>query len=113
MVTLAKALGGGLPIGAAVAREDLAFGPGDHGSTFGGGPVPCAGALAVLDVIEDEGLLANAAAMGDRLRDGLTHALRGPASTARPAGAGCWSERRSRRRRPRRRSSSRCCAAAS
>jgi len=75
--TLAKALGGGLPIGATVAREDLAFGPGDHGSTFGGGPVPCAGALAVLDVIEGEALLANAAAMGERLRAGLTDALRG------------------------------------
>jgi acetylornithine/N-succinyldiaminopimelate aminotransferase len=81
--TLAKALGGGLPIGAAIAREDLAFGPGDHGSTFGGGPVPCAGALAVLDVIEDEGLLANAAAMGERLRAGLTEALPGVAARGR------------------------------
>jgi acetylornithine/N-succinyldiaminopimelate aminotransferase len=75
--TLAKALANGLPIGAAVAREDLAFGPGDHGSTFGGGPVPCAGALAVLEVIEEEALLSNAAAMGERLRAGLTDVLRG------------------------------------
>jgi acetylornithine/N-succinyldiaminopimelate aminotransferase len=75
--TLAKALANGLPIGAAVAREDLAFGPGDHGSTFGGGPVPCTGALAVLDVIEEEELLWNAATMGERLRAGLTDALRG------------------------------------
>jgi acetylornithine/N-succinyldiaminopimelate aminotransferase len=73
--TLAKALANGLPIGAAIAREDLAFGPGDHGSTFGGGPVPCAGALAVLDVIEDEDLLANATAMGERLQAGLAEAL--------------------------------------
>jgi len=66
---LAKALGGGLPIGAVVARADLAFGPGEHGSTFGGGPVPSAAALAVLDTIEAEGLLANVAAMGALLRD--------------------------------------------
>jgi len=69
VVALAKALGGGLPIGAVVARADLAFGPGEHGSTFGGGPVPCAAALAVLDTIEAEGLLANVAAMGALLRD--------------------------------------------
>lgn len=68
VVTLAKGLGGGLPIGATVARAELAFGPGDHASTFGGGPVPCAAALAVLATIEDEGLLANAAEQGDRLR---------------------------------------------
>ena len=69
VVTLAKALGGGLPIGAVLARADLAFGPGEHGSTFGGGPVPCAAALAVLDTIEAEGLLANTSAMGALLRD--------------------------------------------
>jgi acetylornithine/N-succinyldiaminopimelate aminotransferase len=69
IVTLAKALGGGLPIGACVAREEVAasFGPGDHATTFGGGPVPCSAALAVLDVIEKEDLVSNAAAMGDRL----------------------------------------------
>ena len=66
---LAKALGGGLPIGALVARADLAFGPGEHGSTFGGGPVPCAAALAVLDEIEDERTCcANVRAMGGLLR---------------------------------------------
>jgi acetylornithine/N-succinyldiaminopimelate aminotransferase len=69
VVTLAKALGGGLPIGAVLARADLAFGPGEHGSTFGGGPIPCAAALAVLDTIEAEGLLANTSAMGALLRD--------------------------------------------
>ena len=69
VVALAKALGGGLPIGAVIARADLAFGPGEHGSTFGGGPVPSAAALAVLDTIEAEGLLANVAAMGGLLRD--------------------------------------------
>jgi acetylornithine aminotransferase len=69
VVTLAKALGGGLPIGAVVARRSLAFAPGEHGSTFGGGPVPCAAALAVLDTIEADDLLANVAAMGALLRD--------------------------------------------
>jgi acetylornithine aminotransferase/acetylornithine/N-succinyldiaminopimelate aminotransferase len=73
VVTLAKALGGGLPIGACVAREDVAdvFGPGDHATTFGGGPIPSAAALAVLDVIEAEGLVDNSRAMGARLVDGL------------------------------------------
>ena len=72
--TLAKALGGGLPIGACVAREEYAFGPGEHASTFGGGPIPCRAALAVLDVIEDEGLLANCVERGRQLVDGLTEA---------------------------------------
>ena len=69
VVTLAKALGGGLPIGACVAREDVAaaFRPGDHATTFGGGPVPCAAALAVLDAISAEGLVENSAVMGERL----------------------------------------------
>ncbi len=71
VVTLAKGLGGGLPIGATVARAELAFAPGDHASTFGGGPVPCAAALAVLEVIEAEGLLENARVQGERLRRGV------------------------------------------
>ena len=68
VASLAKALGGGLPIGALVARADLSFGPGEHASTFGGGPVPCAAALAVLDTIEDEDLLERVRTMGDLLR---------------------------------------------
>lgn len=73
VVTLAKGLAGGLPIGACLATEEVAaaFGPGDHASTFGGGPIPCAAALAVLDVIEDEGLLERGRAMGERLLEGL------------------------------------------
>ncbi|MGH2786019.1 MAG: acetylornithine transaminase [Actinomycetota bacterium] len=69
VVTLAKALGGGLPIGACISREEVAdaFKPGDHATTFGGGPVPCAAALAVLDVIEEEDLVGNSARMGERL----------------------------------------------
>jgi acetylornithine aminotransferase len=79
VVTLAKGLGGGLPIGACIARPDVAFGPGDHASTFGGGPVQCRAALAVLDVIEDERLLANCVERGQQLTDGL-------AAAALPAG---------------------------
>jgi len=67
VASFAKALGGGLPIGALVARADLAFGPGDHASTYGGGPVVASAALAVLDVIERDDLLARAAAIGERL----------------------------------------------
>lgn len=70
--TLAKGLGGGLPIGAVVARSELAFVPGDHASTFGGGPVVCAAGIATLDVIEEEGLLENALKQGEWIR----HALR-------------------------------------
>jgi acetylornithine aminotransferase len=71
VMTLAKGLAGGLPIGACVAREEVALGPGDHASTFGGGPVVCAAALAVLETIEREELLENARAQGSRLLDGL------------------------------------------
>jgi predicted acetylornithine/succinylornithine family transaminase len=84
VVTLAKALGGGLPIGACVAREAVAdaFKPGDHATTFGGGPVPCAAALAVLDVISGDKLVENSAAMGDRLVSALHDSLHGnPAVT--------------------------------
>jgi acetylornithine/N-succinyldiaminopimelate aminotransferase len=73
VVTLAKGLGGGLPIGACVglgAAADL-LQPGHHGTTFGGNPVVCAAALAVLDTIHEEGLLARATSLGDRLRTGL------------------------------------------
>jgi predicted acetylornithine/succinylornithine family transaminase len=75
VVTSAKALAGGLPIGATIAREELAFGRGEHATTFGGGPVICAAALAVLEVIEREGLLENASAQGERLLTGLNDVL--------------------------------------
>ncbi len=71
IVTLAKGLAGGLPIGVCVARPEAAFAAGEHASTFGGGPIACAAALAVLDVIEEESLLANARAQGERLVAGL------------------------------------------
>jgi acetylornithine/N-succinyldiaminopimelate aminotransferase len=72
-MTAAKALGGGLPIGALICGERLAdvFEPGDHGSTFAGGPVQCAAGLAVLDVVGDEDLLARVRALGERLRHGV------------------------------------------
>lgn len=68
-VTMAKGLASGLPIGAVVAAPRLTDGlkTGDLGSTFGGGPVPCAAALATLDVIDGEGLIANAQAVGAHL----------------------------------------------
>lgn len=70
LVTLAKGLGGGLPIGACLAFGPAAelLGPGSHGSTFGGNPVSCAAALAVIETIETEGLLDNAKRIGERLR---------------------------------------------
>ena len=73
VLTLAKGLGGGLPVGACVGLGDAGavLRPGDHGSTFGGNPVACAAALAVLDTIEADGLLARAAAVGQQLADGL------------------------------------------
>lgn len=71
VVTLAKGLGGGIPIGATVARGRAAtlLQPGNHGTTFGGNPVACAAALAVLDTVEAEGLLAAAIERGDQLAE--------------------------------------------
>jgi acetylornithine/N-succinyldiaminopimelate aminotransferase len=69
ILTLAKALGGGIPIGAMIARSEIASAltPGTHGSTFGGNPVACASALAVLDALEQDGVTANAAEVGGYL----------------------------------------------
>ena len=90
VVTLAKGLGGGLPIGACIGlgRCATALEPGDHGSTFGGNPVACAAALAVLDTIEADGLLARAAATGQQLRDGIS-AVNHPLLTG-VRGSGLW-----------------------
>ncbi|MFJ1865087.1 acetylornithine transaminase [Streptomyces sp. NPDC088097] len=70
VITLAKGLGGGLPIGATIAFGDAAklLTPGQHGSTFGGNPVACAAGLAVLETIEKEGLLDHVTRVGARLR---------------------------------------------
>jgi acetylornithine/N-succinyldiaminopimelate aminotransferase len=72
-LTTAKALGGGLPIGALVTGERLrgVLAPGDHGSTFAGGPVVAAAAHATLDVLEDPGLHARVTALGARLAEGV------------------------------------------
>jgi len=69
VMTLAKALGNGVPIGACVARGKAAqtFQPGNHGSTFGGNPLACRTALTVIDVIEKQGLVERAASLGDRI----------------------------------------------
>jgi acetylornithine/N-succinyldiaminopimelate aminotransferase len=69
-ITAAKALGGGLPIGALITGERLAdvLQPGDHGSTFAGGPVVAAAALAALDVTDDPALLAHVRELGERLK---------------------------------------------
>ncbi|MER5376945.1 acetylornithine transaminase [Streptomyces sp. NPDC002553] len=73
VVTLAKGLGGGLPLGATVAfgRAAELLRPGQHGTTFGGNPVACAAGIAVLDTIENDGLLENVKRQGERLRDGI------------------------------------------
>ena len=90
VVTLAKGLGGGLPIGAVLGRgrAATALRKGDHGTTFGGGPVVCAAALAVLSVLEDEDLLAAATRLGDRLRTGI-EALDHPL-VSHVRGVGLW-----------------------
>ncbi len=90
VVTLAKGLGSGVPIGAVVAggRATGTFGPGNHGTTFGGGPLACRAGLETLRLIEEEGLLANAAAMGRRIRDGFATALQGVAGVVAIRGQG-------------------------
>jgi acetylornithine/N-succinyldiaminopimelate aminotransferase len=73
LITLAKGLGGGLPIGACLAFGGAAdlFGPGSHGSTFGGNPISCAAALAVISTIANEGLLDHVKRIGERLKTGI------------------------------------------
>jgi len=90
VITLAKGLGGGLPIGACIGigAAGTALAKGDHGSTFGGNPVACAAALAVLDTIERDGLLGNVTRVGAALSAAITataHPL-----LARPRGSGLW-----------------------
>ena len=79
VVTMAKGLAGGIPIGACLARGAAAeiFKPGNHGSTFGGNPFACAAALTTLNAVEQEKLLDNAVKIGDFIRTGLSAALAG------------------------------------
>lgn len=73
IVTLAKALGGGQPLGAVLVKEEVSvhLAPGDHGSTFGGNPVSCAAAMAVLDIIHEDGLLERAQYLGRKIEGHL------------------------------------------
>ena len=79
VVTTAKGLGNGVPIGACLARGAAAdlFQPGHHASTFGGNPLACAAAHAVLDVLERDNLMQRAADLGERIQEGLRNALAG------------------------------------
>jgi acetylornithine aminotransferase len=90
VLTLAKGLGGGLPIGMCVGlgAAGTGFAKGDHGSTFGGNPVACAAALAVLDTIERDGLLAHVTAVGEHLSAGLSQV--GHPLIAGVRGVGLW-----------------------
>ena len=77
IMTLAKALGNGVPIGACLAQGEAAqtFQPGSHGTTFGGNPLACRTALAVIDTIEQNGLVERARILGDRIVNGLKQNL--------------------------------------
>ncbi len=79
VITIAKALGNGVPIGACLARGAAAdvLQPGSHGTTFGGNPLACSAALAVLDTLEQEQLVENARVVGQHLLSGLQTALAG------------------------------------
>jgi acetylornithine aminotransferase len=79
VMPLAKGLGSGVPVGAVVCgpRAARVLGPGNHGTTFGGGPLVCAAGLATMKAIESERLMANAAEMGNLIRGGLRDELEG------------------------------------
>jgi acetylornithine aminotransferase len=81
VMPLAKGLGSGVPVGAVVCGPKAAnvFGPGNHGTTFGGNPLAMRAGVETLRIMEEEGLLANAAKVGTALRDGLQRELRGVA----------------------------------
>mmetsp|Transcript_28385 Transcript_28385/g.92700 ORF Transcript_28385/g.92700 Transcript_28385/m.92700 type:complete len:448 (+) Transcript_28385:16-1359(+) len=90
MMTVAKPLAGGLPIGACLVTEEVnsALAPGDHGSTFAGGPLVCHAALAVMDRVEGDGFLDHVSEMGERLRAGLRAAVGDSAHVREVRGAG-------------------------
>jgi len=90
VITLAKGLASGVPIGACAAakRAKGVFKPGNHGSTFGGGPLACAAALATFAAIEDERLLERAVEMGEAIRAGFRDALAGVAGVVDIRGMG-------------------------
>ncbi len=90
VITLAKGLGSGVPIGCVMTRGRAAgvFGPGNHGTTFGGGPFACRAGLETLKIIEDEKLMENAAERGAQIRAGLQIALAGVAGVRSIRGQG-------------------------
>lgn len=90
VMTLAKGLGSGVPIGACLTAGKAfgVFKPGNHGSTFGGNPLACVAALTTLDVIEQDKLMANAVKQGDAIRAGLAAALAGVAGIVEIRGEG-------------------------
>jgi acetylornithine aminotransferase len=90
VLTTAKGLGNGMPIGACLARGEAAslFVPGNHGSTFGGNPLACAAAHAVIDVIEQENLEERAIALGEHIQDAFKKALDGNNNVKEIRGAG-------------------------
>lgn len=90
VVTLAKGLGNGVPIGTCMAAGPAAtlFKPGNHGSTFGGNPLACAAGLETLAIIEDEGLMQNALTIGERIRAQLRSRLSGLPGVKDVRGAG-------------------------
>ncbi len=79
MITLAKALGGGVPIGALVSTREIskAFTPGSHGTTFGGNPLACAAACAVINTMKKDRLVERSAEMGDKWRSNLARIVSG------------------------------------
>jgi acetylornithine aminotransferase len=90
VMTLAKGLGSGIPIGACLAagKADGTFKPGNHGSTFGGNPLACTAGLATLNIIEQDNLLAHANKIGHFIRDGFAFALQGVAGIKEIRGQG-------------------------
>lgn len=90
VMTLAKGLGSGVPIGACLTAGPAAgvFKPGNHGSTFGGNPLACIAALTTLEVIEHDGLMARAVELGNAIRGGLREALTGVAGVVDIRGEG-------------------------
>ncbi|SRR5258706_1393009 len=90
VMPLAKGLGSGVPIGACLARGAAAkvFKPGNHGTTFGGGPLVSVAALTTLEIIEKDGLIANAMAMGGIIMDGFKRELSGVAGVKEVRGQG-------------------------
>ncbi|HSW02971.1 aspartate aminotransferase family protein [Aquabacterium sp.] len=90
VMPLAKGLGSGVPIGAIVAgpRAKDVLGPGNHGTTFGGNPLAMRAGVETLRIMEEDGLMANAAAMGERIRAGITEGLRGESGFVEIRGQG-------------------------